>query len=200
MEIVASGGWIPPSGAEWPIRPMEPGDRPGMIRTEGNVTWICNGLFWEGSSRGSRQDSICKRDLPIGRQYVGGIRLVRGWVPGSRTNFLRSINCTYEWKPGVNTADRIPASRKPHGFYGFLAWDDALRELGAGYVLGTIICWGRVVRHETGMRTEFAKVESLVNRSEIELGMSEYYSAPTLSLEDSKRLATGLIPLREDMV
>src|SRR5262245_16486245 len=79
-------------------------------------------------------------------------------------------------------------------------------------VVGTFIGWGKIVRGELGMRTEFARPESVIDMGLDEMGkqkacppdslkaVADHYKILYLPREVATDLQFGLIPFSEDML
>ena len=112
-------------------------------------------------------------------KYAGAIRLFRKWGVGFNQQqaeagaspldgyYLRSMSAGYTWQPWAQEAHQHPCSGDgTHiGFHGFFNLVDAM-SYGAfsfgGEIMGTFLSWGKMVRHDLGMRTEWAQPEYLI--------------------------------------
>lgn len=152
-----------------------------------------------------------KLPLPLDKQYVGGLRLIRGWrieSYGMGDVGLQALVNSYQWGRGAQTAYPIPSIGTGGGFYGFLTPEWAIAQLSSTPVLGTFIGWGRCVRGEQGCRTQYGRVESLFANphyctnttiSRIK-ALAEMYNIPFITYDRVREIKTGLIPVSEEMI
>lgn len=141
--------------------------------------------------------------LPLEQQYVGGLRLIRGWQL-SNDNKLQSLASQYTWSSGVLVAHDSPTlNNHGAGFFGFYKWPYAESQL-QGHIMGTYLGWGRSVRGEHGFRTQYAKLEALRDPNNhtsatVQL-IADELGVPMLSPAEITELKTGLVRLEEKMV
>ena len=66
----------------------------------------------------------------------------------------------YQWKPGPQEADAIPARENHSGFWGFKLLPEALYQEGRAddLVFALTEHWGRMTEHETGLRSQYAEI------------------------------------------
>lgn len=141
--------------------------------------------------------------LELGQQYVGGLRLIRGWQM-TTDDKLRSLSAGYTWEKGVQVAHDVPVLGGQHvGFFGFYNWGLAEEQLG-GMVMGTYLGWGRCVRATDGFRCEYAKLEALAdpgdqNTAQV-IRVAEKYGVPMVTKGELTALKTGMVKMTADMV
>ncbi|MBO0729991.1 MAG: hypothetical protein J2P57_12085 [Acidimicrobiaceae bacterium] len=127
---------------------------------------------------------------------------------GSESRTLTGTNYRYVWKPGINEAAHmqspyrgmihLPQPCPPHqaptyrcecGFWACSSLEEleaTLRDLYGGerrLLLGSVLLWGHVVRHEHGYRAQYAMITSLLaDRDCSQLPqIAEHYAAPVAS-------------------
>lgn len=155
------------------------------------------------------------QELPLSQQYVGGIRLVRGWMMVTCYDGqprLSALTASHTWEPGPQRSHTVPKlGGGMSGFFGFYDWAHADRELADNVIWGTYIGWGRCVRGTMGFRCEYTQIDSIIlpssgnvlryDRSTAD-GMNrlaDYYGVPLLTKDDAKRLVLGIVPFTEEM-
>lgn len=143
-------------------------------------------------------------------KYDGAIRMWRIWKYGSYR--LMALVQYHVWEPGVNTAIDVSGAQ---GFYGFKDYHEINGQesgklsaamtrgpVSGGYVVGSILCYGRVVVGTKGARAQYAIPEYLVAPYDADhaVGMfelAEYYKCQLISEEQAQNLTTGLVPYRK---
>jgi len=159
-----------------------------------------------------------RKELPLNQQYVGGLRLIRGWaveVGLGNGGSLRSLASSFKWTGDVMKAHKTPSlGELGCGFFGFYRWDWSQNELMGVGLWGTYIGWGRTVRGSMGMRTEYAKLEALCFNPRIaEISSSERdkvqkyapriaeaLGVPLLDHSELEHLKTGIISLDQNRI
>jgi hypothetical protein len=160
-----------------------------------------------------------KEELPLNQQYVGGLRLIRGFVvnvlSSNKGAELRALATQFTWTGDVMKAHKTPALKETGaGFFGFYRWDWSQTELAGVGLWGTYIGWGRTVRGSMGMRTEYAKLEALCLNPEIDK-CSDFERQKTVKYAEMiannlgvpfkhhselRNLKTGIIPLDQKRI
>lgn len=150
------------------------------------------------------------QELPLKQQYVGGIRLVRGWSLVTWYDGLKrlsALTASHTWEPGPQRSHTVPKlGGGMSGFFGFYDWAHADRELADNVIWGTYIGWGRCVRGTMGFRCEYAQIDSIIitpsHDRQMMHGLSQmadYYGVPLLTKGDAQRLQLGIVPFTEEM-
>jgi hypothetical protein len=93
----------------------------------------------------------------------GGIAAFRCFrhYPGG---YLGSLMFGYLWKPGEQEADAIPQYGGGSGFWGFKTLPEAIFQEGRSdtFVFALTEHWGKMVEHETGLRSQFAEIMAFI--------------------------------------
>ena len=74
------------------------------------------------------------------------------------------VRSDYRWKPGPQEADAIPARENHSGFWGFKMLPEAIHQEGRAddRVFALTENWGRMVEHETGLRSQYAEIMAFI--------------------------------------
>ena len=110
---------------------------------------------------------------------MGEILAWRCWeIKGFR---LKSYSMTTIWEPGatMNGDPENPAQ----GIHAYKERTIARQECGAKYIFGQVHLWGRVIEHELGYRSEFAKIVGLEHGDLAKIYGVELLVAPEPTLE-----------------
>lgn len=152
--------------------------------------------------------------VPADCQYQGAVRQWRIWkydATHASSNSLKALTQSHWWIPGVNTCQTIQGAND--GFYGFSDYDQfdsqerekrnaAMRSgPGSGYVLGSILCFGRIKVGQYGARAQYAIPEYLIAPEDADAALklfeiAEFYGCKVVSDEQARGLKTGLVPYR----
>jgi hypothetical protein len=97
----------------------------------------------------------------------GGFALFRCFERPASDGYLRSLVMSgYHWKPGLNEADGVPTMGNSNGLWGFKTLALALSQEGSGELRGLVFALveglGKYVVHETGLRTEKARIRGFI--------------------------------------
>jgi hypothetical protein len=92
----------------------------------------------------------------------GGIAAFRCFKGGAGR--LHSIAASFTWQPGDLEADAIPTLGGSSGFWGFKTLPEAIYQEGADddHVFALTEHWGKMVEHETGLRSQFAQIMAII--------------------------------------
>jgi hypothetical protein len=113
---------------------------------------------------------MSREEVIVRSPEEGGFALFRCFNPPAsrdKDGYLRAlVKSEYRWKPGRNKSDKPPSMRNTHGLWGFKTLALALSQEGAGAEFGIIFGltegFGKYVVHETGLRTEFARIRAFI--------------------------------------
>lgn len=161
-----------------------------------------------------------KKELPLEQQYVGGLRLIRGWNLSDSSYSMNQLEgeCGlyslaapgFQWTADILRSHQVPSKGGGNaGFFGFYDWEYALPELWQQPILGTYIGWGRTVVGSKGMRTEYAKLEYLCLNPQrsydskhilIINDLAAKLCVPLKQYKDLLGFKTGMVPLDEERI
>ena len=147
---------------------------------------------------------------PPREKLEGAIRLWRYWLHDSDTRSLFATVRGTTWRPGVTVMENgtPPKKKNAVGFHGFNSYDliqeqesDSYKKArrGVGYVLGSVLCYGKMVIAAKGARAEFAIPEYFVLTDNDDwnlelLSTAEKYGMKPISEAQARELKTGLVP------
>lgn len=157
--------------------------------------------------------------VPLENQYRGAVRGIRVWVLRDYKQDpprLGALTTGHNWKPGWND-DPEYAAGGSRGFYAFNSWDELyaqepsaviqparLADARSEYIIGTILCKGRMMACENGVRASSAKPEYLVIHTNDPIWkkkaeeISRHYGMPMIFPADVRELKMGLVPYKEE--
>jgi hypothetical protein len=114
---------------------------------------------------------MSREEVIVRGSEEGGFALFRCFSPPDRRDkvgHLRGLVMSrYRWKPGRNKSDEPPTLRNTNGLWGFKTLALALSQEGAGMehsgiVFGLTEGFGKYVIHETGLRTQYARIRAFI--------------------------------------
>lgn len=151
---------------------------------------------------------------PESNTYAGAVRQWRLWrtVKVNGNYRLKALTNDHIWKPGENEVLDMTGSNA--GFYGFSGYDQFDSQEGyhrdlamghglkSGFVLGSILCYGRMIVGQFGARAEFAVPEYFISPENPDdaipmFELVEYYQGKMISDEQAQELKCGLVPYRK---
>ena len=163
--------------------------------------------FLEEHGRSLAEGPVLK-PIPIENQYQGAVRLWRLWKI-SLGSLKGLVYDAKPWEPGENRAELDPQDiAAASGFHGFNSLDEMISQeeskwknsqiVGAGFVAGSILCYGRIKVGTKGARAECAVPEYMIHSHPeyVNSGIALKYQMKIITPDQAYDLKTGLVPYR----